>query len=106
MTTTAVPARAARGRSASPRVGRLFSRFWVYAVCVVLGFIVLVPLFYVVLGGFRTTGQIAAHPVALPDPWITHNYGKIITSEAFWRQVANSALIAAIATAIIVGLGS
>jgi raffinose/stachyose/melibiose transport system permease protein len=67
---------------------------------------VLVPLIYVVLGGFRTTGQVAAQPVALPDPWITSNYTEILKSETFWRQVGNSALIAAIATVLVVLCGS
>jgi raffinose/stachyose/melibiose transport system permease protein len=105
MTTAAVTTRAAR-RSSPLRIGRLLSRFWVYAVCVVVGFLVLVPLFYVVVGGFRTTGQIAAHPVGLPHPWITANYTNVLRSGGFWRQVGNSALIATIATAIIVSLGS
>lgn len=88
------------------RAGRAFQKFWVYLVCLVLGAITLVPLIYVVLGGFRNTGQIAAHPVALPHPWVWSNYTSIATSGAFWRQIGNSAIIAGIATIIIVVLGS
>ena len=95
-----------RRRRAQPIAGRLFSKFWVYAVCAVFGGITIVPLAYVVLGGFRTTGQIAAHPVGWPHPWITYNYTSVITSSSFWRQVANSLLIAAIAASLIVALGS
>jgi raffinose/stachyose/melibiose transport system permease protein len=91
-------------RPASER--HILSRVAVYVVCAVLGTIVLVPLIYVVLGGFRTTGQIAAHPVAWPNPWITSNYTNVITSGAFWHQVGNSVFIAAIATVIIVVFGS
>ena len=29
---------------------------------------------YVILGGFRTTPQIAADPAGLPDPWVWDNY--------------------------------
>jgi raffinose/stachyose/melibiose transport system permease protein len=106
---TAVAAReqaSRRPRAASVGVARAVHRFWVYVVCLVLGFLVLVPLVYVVLGGFRTTGQIAAHPVALPHPWVTHNYTSIATSGAFWRQVGNSAIIAAIVTVVVVTFGS
>jgi raffinose/stachyose/melibiose transport system permease protein len=78
----------------------------IYAVSLVLAAIVLVPLIYVVLGGFRTTGQVAAQPVALPDPWITSNYTEILGSGTFWRQLGNSALIAAIATVVVVLCGS
>jgi raffinose/stachyose/melibiose transport system permease protein len=96
-----------RGHIGDSNRGRFFfQRFWVYVVCVVLGAITLVPLLYVVLGGFRNTGQIAAHPVAWPHPWITSNYTSIATSGAFWRQIGNSAIIAGIATFVIVTLGS
>ena len=84
----------------------LVQRSWVYVVCLVLGVITIVPLLYVVLGGFRNTGQIAAQPVAWPHPWITSNYTGIVTSGAFWRQIGNSAIIAAVATLVIVSLGS
>lgn len=86
--------------------GRIVSSFWVYVVCAALGIVVLVPLIYVVLGGFRTSGQIAAHPVAWPHPWVTSNYTGVITSGSFWRQFGNSAIIASIATVIIIVLGS
>ena len=68
--------------------------------------VVIVPIGYVVLGGFRTTGQIAADPVGLPHPWVTHNYTNVLTSGGFWRQVGNSAIIAAIATVLVVGVSA
>ncbi len=68
--------------------------------------VVIVPIAYVVLGGFRTTGQLAFDPVGLPHPWVTHNYTKVITSGAFWRQVGNSTIIAAIATVLVVGVSA
>lgn len=86
--------------------GSVFTRFWVYVVCSVLGVIVLVPLIYVVLGGFRTSGAIAAHPVAWPHPWVTSNYTDVLTSGSFWRQFGNSFVIASIATVLILVLGS
>ena len=60
------------------RAGRFspFANAPVYVVALVLTAIVLVPIVFVVLGGFRTTGQIAADPVGLPDPWVADNYGR------------------------------
>jgi raffinose/stachyose/melibiose transport system permease protein len=81
-------------------------RAGLYAVALVLAALVLVPLVYVVLGGFRTTGQIAARPVAWPRPFHVENYKEIATSSAFWQQLGNSAIIAAIATIIVVTFGS
>lgn len=97
-----------RSRSTAERTARPRStaKVPVYAVAVVLACAVMVPLIFVVLGGFRTTGQLAAKPVGLPHPWITVNYSDVLTGGAFWRQLGNSTLIAAIATAIIVTLGS
>lgn len=79
-----------------------FANVPVYVVALLLTVIVLVPIGFVVLGGFRTTGQIAADPVGLPDPWVRHNYVSVLTSSAFWRQLGNSMIVAAIATALVV----
>jgi len=78
----------------------------IYATCLALAALVLVPLVYVVLGGFRTTGQLAAAPVDIPDPWVTTNYGELVRSGTFWRQIGNSSLIAVIATALVVAFGA
>jgi raffinose/stachyose/melibiose transport system permease protein len=94
--------------AAGTRAGRSapFANTPVYVVALVLAAIVLVPIAYVVLGGFRTTGQIAADPVGLPDPWVTHNYWSVLTSETFWRQLGNSVIVAAIATVLVVGVSA
>jgi raffinose/stachyose/melibiose transport system permease protein len=98
------PARAGRTRTRSASRG--FSHAGIYAVAAVLAVLVLVPLVYVVLGGFRTTGQLAAKPVGIPQPWVTSNYRELISSGTFWRQIGNSALIAAIATTLVVAFGA
>jgi raffinose/stachyose/melibiose transport system permease protein len=106
MTDVTVGRAATAARRRKHRRSRVLAHAPIYAIAIVLSAIVLVPLLYVVLGGFRTTGQIAAKPVALPDPWITSNYREILESETFWRQVGNSVLIAAIATVIVVACGA
>jgi raffinose/stachyose/melibiose transport system permease protein len=85
---------------------RPFSNAPSYAVAVVLSAIVIVPIAWVVLGGFRTTGQIANQPVALPHPWVGHNYAHVITSGTFWRELGNSAIIAVVATGLAVGVSA
>src|SRR4029078_2669469 len=81
-----------------------FANVPVYVVALLLTVIVLVPIGFVVLGGFRTTGQIAADPVGLPDPWVRHNYASVLTSSAFWRQLGNSMIVAAIATGLVLSV--
>ena len=78
----------------------------VYVVALAIAGIVLVPLAYVVIGGFRTTGDLAASPVGLPHPWNWRNYTDSLTSSVFWRLVANSTLIAVVATGLTVGFGA
>ena len=77
-----------------------------YALALAVAASVVVPVVYVVLGGFRTTGQVAAQPVALPDPWVFANYEEVLRSGSFWRQVGTSLLIALLATAATVALGA
>ena len=76
-----------------------------YGISLVLIAITLGPVIYAILGGFRTTGQLAARPAALPDPWVLENYEFVLTSEAFWLQVRNSTVIAVVTTAIVVVFG-
>src|SRR5215469_909841 len=77
-----------------------------YLVSIVILGITAVPLLYVFLDGARSTAQISADSTALPHPWVWSNYGTILTSAPFWQFLGNSALIAAVATALAVGLGS
>jgi raffinose/stachyose/melibiose transport system permease protein len=78
----------------------------VYVLAIALAALVIVPIAYVVIGGFRTNGQLASKPVGLPHPWVTHNYTKVIASGEFWRMVGNSIIIAAIATVLVVGVSA
>jgi raffinose/stachyose/melibiose transport system permease protein len=86
----------ARARSTAP-----FANAPSYAVALALAAVVIVPIAYVVLSGFRSTAAIVANPVALPHPWKAHNYTQILTTQTFWRQIGNSVIVAAIATILV-----
>lgn len=88
------------------RARQRLSRVAAYTVGIMIGLTFLVPLLYVLLGGFRTTGQLAADPAGLPDPWVTINYSEVLASASFWQQVWNSTLIAVVTTAVVVALGA
>ncbi|HEX6673484.1 MAG TPA: carbohydrate ABC transporter permease [Actinomycetes bacterium] len=92
--------------SSAAAVNRRLSRALAYTVALLIAAIVIVPLVYVLVGGFRTTGQIAAKPVDLPHPWVTGNYTEILHSGSFWREVANSTFIAIITTVVVVAAGA
>ena len=75
------------------------------AALLVVG-VTLVPILYVIVGGFRTSAQINAAPAGLPHPWVMSNYQSILASSSFWHFVGNSLFIAVVATVLAVGLGS
>ncbi len=77
-----------------------------YAAAVVIILVTIVPLLYVVLGGFRTTADINEAPAGLPHHWVFSNYKDILTSGDYWTYFGNSALVAAIATVLAVALGA
>lgn len=77
-----------------------------YAAAVVIVAVTIVPLLFVVIGGFRTTAQINESPAGLPHPWTLSNYRAILTSGDYWRFLGNSAIVAVIATTLAVVLGA
>lgn len=73
-----------------------------WVVLLAVAALILVPLGYAVLGGFRDAPQLAANPVGLPDPWVWTNYTESLTSPAFWVELRNSAVVAGLSTLIVV----
>ncbi|GIF12847.1 carbohydrate ABC transporter permease [Actinoplanes teichomyceticus] len=74
------------------------------AVLMLVG-LMLGPVLYIVVGGFRTNSQITIDPAGLPDPWEFGNYADVLTGGTFWRQVGNSTIAAAATTVGVVTLG-
>jgi raffinose/stachyose/melibiose transport system permease protein len=77
-----------------------------YLIILIVLAITLVPMIYLIVGGFRTTAQINTTPAGLPHPWVWGNYAAVLTSSVFWAAVGQSALIAVIATVLAVALGT
>jgi raffinose/stachyose/melibiose transport system permease protein len=77
----------------------------VYAVALMLAGLMLGPVLYIIIGGFRTNSQITADPAGLPDPWELGNYTDVLTSDTFWRQVGNSTIVAGATTIGVLALG-
>jgi raffinose/stachyose/melibiose transport system permease protein len=72
--------------------------------------LILMPIVYAVLGGFKDNGQLIGDPLALiPAPFVLSHYTDVLwgaDSGAFWREFANSFIIAVVAVGLTVGLGS
>ncbi|WFE20595.1 carbohydrate ABC transporter permease [Solwaraspora sp. WMMD937] len=94
---------------AAPRTKRRRDSSWgsplTYTLALAVAGVSIVPVIYVIIGGFRTTPQIIADPAALPDPWVVDNYVRVMTESDFWLQTVNSAIVAFGTTLGVVTLG-
>jgi raffinose/stachyose/melibiose transport system permease protein len=90
------------GPDASVRIRRIAGSVVRWTVLLSVAAVIVVPVVYAVLGGFRNAPQLAANPVGLPDPWIWANYTDSLTQPAFWVQLRNSAIIAGLSTVVVV----
>lgn len=102
--TTALPSNAVRGpKRSSPTRQR--GNAVVYVVAVVVIALMLAPVAYIVLGGFRTNSQITTDPAGFPGPWEVGNYLDVLGGGLFWRLVGNSLIVGIATTVGVVALG-
>ena len=85
---------------------RTVKRVALYAIAAAVLAVVLVPLVYAWLGGFRDNQQLVTKPAALPDPWVLENYRGVLGTRSFWRQLWNSTLIALLTTGFVLPAAS
>jgi raffinose/stachyose/melibiose transport system permease protein len=90
------------GPDARVRVRRITGSVLRYAVLLAVAAVIVIPVVYAVLSGFRDAPQLAADPVGLPDPWVWTNYTDTLGSASFWRQLLNSLVVAGISTFVVV----
>jgi len=90
----------------SYRTRRRLARLGLYLLAFVTMAIIVIPLAFSVLGGFRTSQQLSADPVGLPNPWVWENYSMLLRSGSFWRQIWNSTLVALLTTVVVLPAAS
>ncbi|MFG2002826.1 carbohydrate ABC transporter permease [Spirillospora sp. NPDC048911] len=92
------PSRPARrpGRRAAARLRGLST----HALIWIVGALIVVPLLYGLLSGFKSTSELSTNPFGLPEDWAPGNYTGLLASGSFWRQIFNSTFIA-VATALV-----
>jgi raffinose/stachyose/melibiose transport system permease protein len=83
-----------------------FGRGLLYVIAAAVLLVIVIPLSFSIIGGFRSNAQLAADPVALPNPWIFTNYQTALTDPSFYEWVKNSVLIALITTALVLPAAS
>ncbi len=81
-------------------------RFLLYAIAISVLLVIVVPLSFSIIGGFRSNAQLAADPVGLPDPWVWTNYQTTFTDPDFYRWIKNSLLVALMATLLVLPAAS
>lgn len=106
-TSVAPPPLPATRRAKRPRwySGQRRANVAVYAVAVLLIIVMLAPVAYIIIGGFRTNAAITSDPSGWPSPWQVDNYMSVLTGDIFWRQVLNSTIAAVTTTVGVVALG-
>ena len=65
----------------------------VYILSLLLVLICVVPVLYIILGGFRTNSQITRDPAGMPNPWNFENYATVVSSNTFWIELVNSLIV-------------
>ncbi len=77
----------------------------VYFIALVIIALMLGPVLYIIIGGFRTNSEITVDPSGLPVSWNPQNYIDVLTSGLFWTEVMNSTMVALATTVGAVALG-
>lgn len=77
-----------------------------HVILMVVGAVMVVPLLYAVLSGFKSTDELSRNPVGLPESWVAGNYTDILGSGDFWRLIGNSTLIAVGTTVLVVAVSA
>lgn len=104
-TATLVAPKAPRSVHRSPAGTKRSSSLLVAFVALLLIGMMLAPVVYIILGGFRSNAEITVDPAGFPNRWNWENYADVLASGVFWGQVGNSAIAAVATTAFVVILG-
>ncbi|MGX1135088.1 raffinose/stachyose/melibiose transport system permease protein [Streptomyces glaucescens] len=74
-----------------------------YVIVWLVGVVMVTPLLYAFVSGFKSTDQLSRNTFGLPSPWVTSNYTDVLASGSFWRMLGSSTLIAVGTTVMTVG---
>ncbi|WP_426625483.1 carbohydrate ABC transporter permease [Leifsonia sp. McL0607] len=102
---TALTARSARASRRAERKSLPWGSPTVYFIAFVIIALMIVPIAYIIIGGFRTNSQITVDPAGFPNPWNPANYLEVLTGGVFWGQVLNSTIVALVTTVGALALG-
>jgi len=75
-----------------------------YSLLVLLGLVILFPIYYMVIISLKLPRDIYRKPSLLPIGATTQNYVELLTKQGFLQNLGNSLLVAGLATAIAVAI--
>jgi len=96
---TAVSTATTRAVSVRIRATAWAAGRWVMMLLVAAA--IIIPVGFAAIGGLRTTGELQNNPAGLPSSWYPSNYLEVLGGDAFWTQLGNSVLIAAVSTIVL-----
>ncbi|GGS22557.1 sugar ABC transporter permease [Streptomyces aureoverticillatus] len=74
-----------------------------YVIVWVVGVVMVTPLLYALVSGFKSNDELSRNTFGLPSTWVTSNYTDVLASGSFWRMLGSSTLIAVGTTVLTVG---
>jgi len=89
---------------ATPKDGG-WGHLYIYFIALCLIAVMIVPVLYIIIGGFRSNGQMTLDPSGWPKPWIFSNYWAVLTGKTFWLEAWNSLFIALVTSVAVVVFG-
>lgn len=108
MAATALDAAVVRGAGRARKRGRQklpWGNPVVYFVALLFVALMVGPVAYLIIGGFRTNAQIQADPAGWPAPWTVGSYLTVLRTPEFWVAFANSTIAAVVTTVLVVAFG-
>jgi raffinose/stachyose/melibiose transport system permease protein len=77
-----------------------------FLIAAAVGLVVLLPVAYGIVSGFKDSFQMQENPLGLPSPWNWGNYTEILGDDTFWRSTLNSVFIGLMTVLIVVAVSA
>jgi raffinose/stachyose/melibiose transport system permease protein len=87
-------------------MSRPLASFGRQAVLVGFALVILGPLLLVLITSLRTTGDLYAQPIGLPETINLEGYGRVLQGDRMPRYALNSALVTVTTVGLVLGFGS
>lgn len=77
---------------------RFLSKFFIYAVLILMSIIVIFPFYLTILTAFKQPSDARNFFLSLPEEWKLDNFEQVLTRGGYWDALQNSAIVTVCAT--------